>query len=153
MSLGSSVFIYFLPTFKNSSGQFEWFFYLIYFIINGIEKMVSTTMFITIVSFFAKISDQNIGGTYMTLLATLSNLGSMYPSTAGMYLVNWFSVKNCSFNNHIFNGSVSNMTLLSAFNITYIAQNVTDFSSLILQNNVTAMDYVNKCSSKSYIKV
>ncbi len=118
-----------------------------------IDKMVNTVLFITIVSFFAKISDENIGGTYMTLLATLSNLGSMYTNTAGMYLVNWFSVKKCSFDNLIFNGTFVNMTQLDLFNITYIAQSQTDYSSLLLQNNITAQDYVNKCSSSSYIKV
>jgi hypothetical protein len=39
------------------------------------DKIAESSMFISMVSFFANISDANIGGTYMTLLTTLSNLG------------------------------------------------------------------------------
>ena len=75
MNVIVAVFIYFIELFKDTDGEFRWYFYLTYFAINGIMGIVNTTLFITIVSFFAKIADQKIGGTYMTLLATLSNIG------------------------------------------------------------------------------
>lgn len=77
MSLGMAVFVYFLYAFKDAEDNFYWFFYLIYFALNALSGIVSTTLFISVVSFQAKVSDQNVGGTYMTLLATLSNLGKL----------------------------------------------------------------------------
>merc|ERR1711972_690772 len=38
-------------------------------------------MFIAQMAFFNRVSDPRIGGTYMTMLNTLSNLGNMWPST------------------------------------------------------------------------
>ena len=46
-------------------------------------------------SFFARISDVSIGGTYMTLLNTVGNLGSMWPITAAMALVDPLTVRSC----------------------------------------------------------
>lgn len=62
MSLVVTLFIFYLDKFKNNDGTFKWFFFLTYFVVNGLEKIVGTTLFITMVAFFAKISDQNIGG-------------------------------------------------------------------------------------------
>ncbi len=75
ISLIMAGFVYFIYIFKDVENNFYWFFYLIYFMIGGLNGIVNTTLFITIVSFYAKVSDQNVGGTYMTLLATLNNLG------------------------------------------------------------------------------
>ena len=38
-------------------------------------------------SFFAKVSDPAIGGTYMTLLNTLANLGSKWPNSSALWLL------------------------------------------------------------------
>ena len=43
-------------------------------------------MFVTQMTFFARVSDPAMGGTYMTLLNTLSNLGGMAPQTGSIYL-------------------------------------------------------------------
>ena len=37
-------------------------------------------MFVAQMAFFARVSDPRIGGTYMTLLNTIANLGSLAPS-------------------------------------------------------------------------
>ena len=45
-------------------------------------------------AFFAKVSDPRIGGTYMTLLNTIANLGHKWPSSLAMFLVatlNWYA--------------------------------------------------------------
>ena len=36
------------------------------------------SMFVSIMAFSAKVSDPKIGGTYMTLLNTVANLGGVY---------------------------------------------------------------------------
>lgn len=83
----------------------------------------------------------------MTLLATLSNLGAMYPSTLGMYLINWLTVKNCSFENYTQNAS--NSTFEASYNYTYNGgYNQTDLKQMFhLKNGVTIGDYENKCST------
>ena len=42
-------------------------------------------MFVAIMAFFAKVSDPAVGGTYMTLLNTLTNLGGNWPATLALW--------------------------------------------------------------------
>jgi len=44
-------------------------------------------MFVAMMGFSAKISDPRYGGTYMTLLNTISNLGGNWPSTLALWFV------------------------------------------------------------------
>lgn len=46
-------------------------------------------------AFFAQVSDPAIGGTYMTLLNTLSNLGGNWPVTLILSLTDYLTFKNC----------------------------------------------------------
>eukprot|EP00930_Biecheleria_cincta_P009229 TRINITY_DN11092_c0_g2_i3.p1 TRINITY_DN11092_c0_g2~~TRINITY_DN11092_c0_g2_i3.p1 ORF type:complete len:505 (+),score=104.52 TRINITY_DN11092_c0_g2_i3:60-1517(+) len=46
-----------------------------------LQAVASNAMFVAHMAFFAKISDPTIGGTYMTLLNTVHNLGNMWAST------------------------------------------------------------------------
>lgn len=57
--------------------------------------MVAYCMFVASMAFFAKVSDPKSGGTYMTLLNTLSNLGGTWPSTVALWLVDVFTWKRC----------------------------------------------------------
>lgn len=50
-------------------------------------------------AFFAKVSDPRIGGTYMTLLNTLANLGNQWNSSPGLYLLDKIDVKTCELPN------------------------------------------------------
>ncbi|EJW77617.1 hypothetical protein WUBG_11474 [Wuchereria bancrofti] len=52
-------------------------------------------MFVSLMAFFAQVSDPTIGGTYMTLLNTLSNLGGNWPVTLILSLTDHFTFKNC----------------------------------------------------------
>lgn len=53
-------------------------------------------MYVAIMAFNAKVSDPLIGGTYMTLLNTVSNLGGNWPSTVALWLVDPLTVKECA---------------------------------------------------------
>ena len=64
----------------------------------------------------------------------------MFPSTFGMYLVNWLTFKNCSFDQYLNNSTMMNAT-------QFIVNNTTNFDSLLLSNNMTVSSYVNKCST------
>lgn len=55
-----------------------------------------TTMFVSLAAYFVKISDPKYGGTYLTLLNTLSNFAGMWPKLPVMSAVDWLSTKKCS---------------------------------------------------------
>lgn len=46
-------------------------------------------------AFHAQISDPQIGGTYMTLMNTVSNLGANWPVTLSLSIVDRVTWKNC----------------------------------------------------------
>merc|ERR1712127_558192 len=60
------------------------------------HSIFAYTMFVSQMAFYAQISDKSIGGTYMTLLNTLSNLGGVWPQTVALYLANVLTFKYCS---------------------------------------------------------
>jgi MFS transporter, PAT family, solute carrier family 33 (acetyl-CoA transportor), member 1 len=70
-----AVFVYFTPLFQQADKTFPWYFFALAVIIYAIHQVFVYNMFVSLMAFFAQISDPKIGGTYMTLLNTLSNLG------------------------------------------------------------------------------
>ncbi|KAF1983819.1 hypothetical protein K402DRAFT_396293 [Aulographum hederae CBS 113979] len=71
--------------------------YLIVVIIEHVfSTFMSTVMFVAISAFHAKIADPTIGGTYMTLLATVSNLGGTFPRFFVLKFVDMFTVATCT---------------------------------------------------------
>ena len=52
-------------------------------------------MFVSIMAFFARISDPAVGGTYMTFLNTLTNLGGNWPATLALWWVDVLTYKKC----------------------------------------------------------
>uniref|UniRef100_A0A0N5C9I5 Acetyl-coenzyme A transporter 1 n=1 Tax=Strongyloides papillosus TaxID=174720 RepID=A0A0N5C9I5_STREA len=87
--------LYATPWFKTETGEFPYYFYGIWLVAMLIHDSLSITMFVSIMAFFAKISDPKIGGTYMTMLNTISNLGGMISSTWVMFVIDLLTVKNC----------------------------------------------------------
>lgn len=76
-----------------------WLFYGAILTISATGAVVSETMFVAEMAFFNKISDPAIGGTYMTMLNTIANLGRMWPPTLTFYLIDWTSCNEdaCTF--------------------------------------------------------
>ncbi|MCJ1420766.1 hypothetical protein MMC32_007125 [Xylographa parallela] len=66
------------------------------------STFTSTVMFVAISAFHARIADPVIGGTYMTLLATVSNLGGTFPRYFILKLVDAFSAATCTPPSHSF---------------------------------------------------
>ncbi|KAL8951456.1 MAG: hypothetical protein Q9222_002557, partial [Ikaeria aurantiellina] len=60
-----------------------------------LSTFTNTVMFVAISAFHAKISDPTIGGTYMTLLSTVSNLGGTFPRFFILKLVDYFTLATC----------------------------------------------------------
>ncbi|KAJ3016401.1 hypothetical protein HKX48_004042 [Thoreauomyces humboldtii] len=63
-----------------------------------LNSFMSTVQFVGMGSFFTKISDPLIGGTYMTLLNTLSNLGGTWPRFFVLEAVDHFTHSHCEAN-------------------------------------------------------
>ncbi len=89
-------FVYATPMFKDANNEFPFYYYVLCLLINMVSSVFSYSMFVSQMSFFAQISDKGIGGTYMTLLNTLSNLGSNWPNTVALYSATYLTFKYCS---------------------------------------------------------
>ena len=57
--------------------------------------VLMTVQFVSQMAFYAQIADPKIGGTYMTLLNTISNLGSILPYQSVLFLVNQVTLETC----------------------------------------------------------
>ncbi|XP_050522845.1 acetyl-coenzyme A transporter 1-like isoform X1 [Daktulosphaira vitifoliae] len=61
-----------------------------------IKELLAYYIFVATMGFFAKISDPRFGGTYMTMLNTVSNIGASWTATASLCMVDWLTFKSCS---------------------------------------------------------
>lgn len=60
-----------------------------------LHQVALYSMYVACMAFHAKVSDPLIGGTYMTLLNTVTNLGGNWPSTMALWLVDPLTSKEC----------------------------------------------------------
>lgn len=70
-------------------------YFVLALVVTLFSSFASTMMFVAIGGFFARISDTNIGGTYLTLLNTISNLGGMWPKFFALRAVDLLSFNQC----------------------------------------------------------
>lgn len=89
------IVIYMTPLFKLENGEFPFHYYLILIFIYGLHQITVYCIFVSMMAFQAAISDPSIGGTYMTLLNTLANLGGNWPSTVSLWLVEKLTFQEC----------------------------------------------------------
>lgn len=71
------------------------YYYILILAIYSFYQIFLYAMFCAAMAFFAKISDPRVGGTYMTLLNTLCNLGGNWPNTFFLWLVEIITWKSC----------------------------------------------------------
>ncbi|EFW99336.1 hypothetical protein CMQ_5757 [Grosmannia clavigera kw1407] len=70
--------------------------YLLIVIVEHVmSTFMNTMMFVAVSAFHARIADPVIGGTYMTLLATVCNLGGTFPRIFVLRLVDAFTEATC----------------------------------------------------------
>lgn len=86
----ATLIVYFFPTPPISMGFFT--FLIIYTVLSS---LASTVQFVGINAFHTRISDPVIGGTYMTLLNTFTNLGGTWPKWFILKGVDFFTVASC----------------------------------------------------------
>ena len=78
-SVSIALFVYLTSYFKNpDTGYYPFIFYVLCIVISIPNSAMMTTQSVAQVSFFTRVSDKTVGGTYMTLLNTISNLGISY---------------------------------------------------------------------------
>jgi PAT family acetyl-CoA transporter-like MFS transporter 1 len=70
-------------------------FRLVFLTTVGLREVAANAMFVAQMAFFARVSDPSIGGTYMTLLNTVSNLGSSWVRTVSLVLLDMLTVREC----------------------------------------------------------
>merc|ERR1719220_1640566 len=85
-----------------------WYFIII--LLYAAHQICASCHFVSIMAFHAKVSDPEIGGTSMTLMNTVSNLGGSWLSTLSLYFVDKLSTFSCDFHqvNVEFDGSIDN---------------------------------------------
>ena len=72
-----------------------WPFYLALLLLIGIYSVLAAATFVSSMAFYARVSDKRIGGTYMTLLNTCSNLGSLSAKILITYGIDMFTWRQC----------------------------------------------------------
>ena len=86
----STLTVYFFPKGPISTGFF------VFIIVHTIfSSFTSTVQFVGISAFHTRVSDPLIGGTYMTLLNTFTNMGGTWPKWFVLRGVDWFSIGHC----------------------------------------------------------
>ena len=98
-------------------------------------------MFVAIMSFFARVSDPTIGGTYMTMLNTITNLGGRWPETLMLWMVDPLTSKQCIVSSGMQTSDCSSAELIKVFEI---------FSFTILSSNKTKENAFLLLISKYY---
>ncbi|KAG2462248.1 ACATN protein, partial [Polypterus senegalus] len=94
MGLEFALLVWWTPNVKQDGG-FPAYYYLVVLLSYAIHQVAVYSMYVAIMAFHAKVSDPVIGGTYMTLLNTVTNLGGNWPSTLALWLVDPLTVKEC----------------------------------------------------------
>ncbi|KAI1343417.1 MFS general substrate transporter [Xylariaceae sp. FL0016] len=92
--LAAAIFAQFTVAIFPAGGVTSW--YLLVVIGEHVfSTFTQTVMFVAVSAFHAKVADPVIGGTYMTLLATVSNLGGTFPKYFVLRLVDYFTQATC----------------------------------------------------------
>lgn len=90
------IWCFLTPYFRDPvSREYPFYYFLICIVISGLNSCMVTTHSVSQVAFFTQISDKRVGGSMMTLLNTIANIGSGWPNTLILYLVDFISIKHC----------------------------------------------------------
>lgn len=109
-NLVAAFFVYITPLVL-IGGDIPAYYYIMLLFILSLHQVTMTAMFVQSMAFYAVISDPSAGGTYMTLLNTLSNLGGTWTTTVTLWLVDPLTRKYCS---SVADNDCSESTLVAA---------------------------------------
>uniref|UniRef100_A0A667ZDH2 Acetyl-coenzyme A transporter 1 n=1 Tax=Myripristis murdjan TaxID=586833 RepID=A0A667ZDH2_9TELE len=94
IGLGYALLVWWTPSVKED-GVFPVYYYAIVLLSYALHQVALYSMYVACMAFHAKVSDPLIGGTYMTLLNTVTNLGGNWPSTVALWMVDPLTSKEC----------------------------------------------------------
>ncbi len=89
------ILIYNISVFEENTHNYSMLFYIVWFIWNLIDGFFSFSTSIVLGSFNARISDQIVGGTYLTFLALWNIIGANLARTSTLYIIGLLSFKKC----------------------------------------------------------
>ncbi|RHY63415.1 hypothetical protein DYB38_007442 [Aphanomyces astaci] len=88
--------VYLTPTVMTHTEDVHYYYYILLLVAGACHEVSVYMMYVPQMAFFAKVSDPSIGGTYMTYLNTISNLGSKWPNSLSLAFVDSLTTKLCS---------------------------------------------------------
>jgi PAT family acetyl-CoA transporter-like MFS transporter 1 len=139
LGLSMAVLVYIAPLLISEDGGLPTAYYVLVIALFAIHRVFLYAMFVAIMAFFARISDPAIGGTFMTLSNTMTNLGNMWPSSFVLWFVDIITHKNCVLEEE----EVSLTPLISTFNST-----ISNLNATLLEDNVCyGADEVKACKA------
>ncbi|XP_072317293.1 acetyl-coenzyme A transporter 1 [Eucyclogobius newberryi] len=94
IGLGYAGLVWWTPFVKHENG-YPIYYYAVVLLCYALHQVAVYSMYVACMAFHAKVSDPLIGGTYMTLLNTVTNLGGNWPSTVALWLVDPLTTKEC----------------------------------------------------------
>lgn len=94
MGIIFALIVFWTPMVKQGT-EFPTYYYGALLFSYALHQVAVYSMYVAVMAFNAKISDPSIGGTYMTLLNTISNLAGNWPATLALWLVDPLTVKKC----------------------------------------------------------
>ncbi|XP_028818241.1 acetyl-coenzyme A transporter 1 [Denticeps clupeoides] len=94
IGLEYALLVWWTPSVKHEDG-FPVYYYAVVLLSYALHQVALYSMYVATMAFHAKVSDPVIGGTYMTLLNTVTNLGGNWPSTLALWLVDPLTSKEC----------------------------------------------------------
>ncbi|XP_056622911.1 acetyl-coenzyme A transporter 1 [Triplophysa dalaica] len=94
IGLEYALLVWWTPSVRHEEG-FPLYYYAVVLLSYAAHQVAVYSMYVACMAFHAKVSDPVIGGTYMTLLNTVTNLGGNWPSTLALWLVDPLTSKEC----------------------------------------------------------
>nr|XP_046246309.1 acetyl-coenzyme A transporter 1 [Scatophagus argus]XP_046246310.1 acetyl-coenzyme A transporter 1 [Scatophagus argus] len=94
IGLEYALLVWWTPSVKQDGG-FPVYYYATVLLSYAVHQVALYSMYVACMAFHAKVSDPLIGGTYMTLLNTVTNLGGNWPSTVALWMVDPLTSKEC----------------------------------------------------------
>ncbi|KAM8853317.1 acetyl-coenzyme A transporter 1 [Synchiropus picturatus] len=89
-----ALLVWWTPSVKHEGG-FPLYYFAVVLLSYAVHQVALYSMYVACMAFHAKVSDPLIGGTYMTLLNTVTNLGGNWPSTVALWMVDPLTWKEC----------------------------------------------------------
>ena len=86
-AVGASLLVLAVPADIATSGSIPYAYYGGLFLWLSVYAGLNTVHFVSFMAFYSRVSDADIGGTYMTLLNTVSNLGFKWVETTIMFVI------------------------------------------------------------------